>query len=461
MLLVPLGSTESIGASCHYLKINGTGVLLDAGVDPEHDGREGLPRLDILRQNSDWSVDHVIVTHAHHDHLGGLPVVLREYPHARVHMTPATRNLADILLPASARLQKRKLREGSSNRPPIFDEDEIDMLSYVYEERELNEVFDLSGPNDKSQVTGMLMNSGHILGSAGVSMSFRENGSKRTFFFTSDTNVSDQTIIPGATYPAKVDTLLIETTAGADPDAELFSRPEEEIRLGESIERTLARGGAVLIPVFALGRAQEVLALIQRYKNRNVIPFDTPVYTAGSMRAVASLYDRTRNTTPRLNPDFEVEQVSQLRLPRSTSRLAEAVGEPSIHIVASGMMFERTLSNQLATLMVEREKNAVFFVGYVREDSPGGALLEVERGDEVVISQTVGTQVVNCDVDRFRLSGHSHRGELVDLVGRLSPEKVVLVHGESEAQEWMRDAIESTYDGVDVIVPECGKEIIL
>ncbi len=335
------------------------------------------------------------------------------------------------------------------------------MLGYLYEERELDVPFQLKGSNGASPLTAKLMNSGHILGSAGVSLTFKENGSERTFFFTSDTNINNQTIIPGASYPDKVDTLLIESTAGADPDAELYTRESEEERLGNSIERTLRKGGAVLIPVFALGRAQEILALIQRYKDHGVIPHDTPVYTAGSMRAVAGLYDETRTTTPRLNPDFEVEQVEQQRVPRSTRRIQDAVDEPSIHVVASGMMFERTLSNQLATLVVGREENAVFFVGYCRDDSPGGALLDVERGSETMISSEIGDQVVNCEVDRFRLSGHSHRVELVSLVGKMSPENVVLVHGESEAQEWMREEIEATYPGVNVIVPECGTEIVL
>ncbi|NNE34189.1 MAG: MBL fold metallo-hydrolase [Rhodothermales bacterium] len=335
------------------------------------------------------------------------------------------------------------------------------MLAYLYEERLLDTRFDLRGNRGGAALSAKFLNSGHILGSAGVSLSFRENGSDKSFFFTSDTNVNHQTIIPGATYPDRVDNLMIETTAGADPDAELYTRRSEELRLGEAIEQTLRRGGAVLIPVFALGRAQEVLALIQRYKDRGVIPHDTPLYTAGSMRAVAGLYDRTRESTPRLNPEFEVEQVAQLRVPRSRSRMQESVDEPSIHVVASGMLFERTLSNLLATMIVGDERNSVFFVGYAREDSPGGILLEAERGDRAILSSEIGEQTINCNVDRFRLSGHSHRMELVELVGRLNPTNVVLVHGETEAQSWMREAIESRYRDVTVIVPECGKEIIL
>ena len=120
MLFVPLGKTEAIGANCYFLKIEGTGLLIDAGADPEEDGPESMPDFGFIHQNSDWYVDHAIVTHAHHDHIGALPVMIQHFPHVMVHMTKATRELADVVLPASARLQQRRLREGSSTHDPLF-----------------------------------------------------------------------------------------------------------------------------------------------------------------------------------------------------------------------------------------------------------------------------------------------------------------------------------------------------
>ena len=125
MVFVALGATDEIGASCHFLKINGTGLVLDAGTHPEEEGPESLPRLDIIHENPDWYVDHAIVTHAHHDHIGALPVLIQQFPHVHIHMTKATRALADLLLPASARLQRRRLREGSSTAAPLFNEEEL------------------------------------------------------------------------------------------------------------------------------------------------------------------------------------------------------------------------------------------------------------------------------------------------------------------------------------------------
>ena len=175
MKYVPLGSSSDIGASCHYLQIDGTGILLDTGVDPQQDGLDGLPLLDLVSGHSDRPVVHVMVTHAHHDHLGALPVVLKRFPHVAAHMTRATRDLADILLPASARLQERKQREGSSLADPIFTEDDAEASSYAYETHELESSFDVTGLRGSVAVRARFYDAGHVLGSAGILLEF-ENG---------------------------------------------------------------------------------------------------------------------------------------------------------------------------------------------------------------------------------------------------------------------------------------------
>ncbi len=465
MQFTTLGETEEIGASCHYLQMDRTGIILDAGADPEKEGMDSMPDLEMIANHPDWPVDHVIVSHAHHDHLGALPLVTKTFPHARIHMTSATRQLADILLSASACLQRRKLKEGSTSVDPIFDEDEVEASSYVYEARPLEDEFDLSGHNAASDVTGEFFDAGHILGSVGVMLRWEEEGRLRKLFYTGDTGQRNQTIIPGAVYPdEEVDILLLESTLGADPTAESVTRRSEETRLGESLATVLKRGGTVLMPVFSLGRGQEMLALIDRYKKRGIIDDGIPVYTAGMMRAIAELYDKTRFNTPRLNEEFQVYGVQQRRLPRSNDALKEALKTPSILCVGSGMMFERTLSNKLAQQLVENPKNAVFLVGFAREDSPGDRLVTAHaqgKGTDVVLSEARGPQPVWCDVDRFRFSGHSNRRELLKLVESLNPEKIVLVHGEKKAKEWMADNIRFFFPNIELHVPGEGETLVL
>ena len=465
MEFVALGDTEEIGASCLFLKINETGIVLDAGADPEEEGEASLPDFDILKKKSGYYVDHAVITHAHHDHMGSLPILIREFPHVVVHMTPVTRQFVEFLLPASARLQRKKLREGSSYAEPLFNEEEVEMQSHLYLTHELQESFTISGMHDSAEIRGKLFNAGHVLGAAGIEITFEEDGKPRRLFYTSDTSIRPQHIIPGGEYPeGPVDVLLLESTLGADPDAELTTRKLEEERLLKSMQRVLDRNGTILIPVFALGRAQEILAVIDRFKSKNQIDPDIPVYTAGGMRAVADLYDKSRHTTPRIDPEFQVFGVSQKRLPRSNKATREALSQPSIHVVSSGMMFERTISNRLAQELVEDEKNGIFLVGYAKDDSPARLILEAAqdgKGNEVVLDRMTGPQPINCDVERFRFSGHSHRRELLQIVERLKPAKIILVHGETEARTWMADNIRYYYPEAEIFLPQHGETITL
>lgn len=465
MVYVALGASDEIGASCHFLKIHGTGLLLDTGVDPESDGLAGVPQLDLVSDNSEWWLDHAFVSHAHHDHLGALPVVFQKFPHVFAHMTRATLQLADILLPASARLQLRKLREGTSSSEPLFAEEELQTYGFLYRPHELNVPFDVTGSRGTLPIRATFFDAGHILGAVGILIEFEDEGLPRRFFYTGDTGMRTQTVIPGASYPKPpIDTLFLESTLGADPDTEKTTRRTEEKRLAEALAVVLGKGGTVLLPVFALGRGQEIIALIDRFKQRGLIPDETPIYTAGLMRAISDVYDKTRFTTPRLNEDFQVYGVPQFRLPRNQNGTNQALSEPSIHVVGSGMMFERTISNRLAQQLVESEKNGIFLVGYTRPGSPGHLLLEGARegkGTEVIIDQNRGPQPVNCMVDRFRFSGHSHRRDLIQIVEKLAPRRVVLVHGETGAREWMRDNINYFYPEIEVLSPRTGQVVNL
>ncbi len=464
MLFVTLGDTEAIGASCHFLKIEETGLVLDAGADPDAEGLASLPRFDVVHNNPDWYVDHAIVTHAHHDHIGALPVLIEHFPHVMVHMTRATRDLAEYVLPASLRLQRRKLREGSSLHPPLYDEEQLEVISYLYLTHDFEKPFDVTGLRADRPVTSEFFYSGHILGAAGVLLTFEENGRARRVFYSGDTNLRPQSIIPGGRYPeGPIDVLVMESTLGADPDAEFTTRRAEEHKFRDALQRVVARGGAVLVPVFALGRAQEILALIDRFKQRGHLPADVPVYTAGGMRAIADIYDTTRLNTPRLNPDFQVFGVAQRRMPRSDTAKRNALEGPSIHVASSGMMFEGTLSNWVAQQLVEDEENAIFLVGYAKDDSPARRLLEASQNgtDGVLLDRRTGLQPLHCEVQRFRFSGHSHRRDLIHLVEQLRPKKVVLVHGDADARRWMADNIRFFYPETEIYLPEIGEPLVV
>ena len=154
MKFLALGDTEDIAASCHFLDVNGTGIVLDSGTDPRRDGPDSLPKFDWVRDQADSYVDHAVITHAHHDHMGSLPVLVEEFPHVMAHMTDATRKLLDFLLPASARLQKKRYDQHETPHEPLFSEEDLDFLSHVYLTHELEDDFDLTGMQGASFVTG-------------------------------------------------------------------------------------------------------------------------------------------------------------------------------------------------------------------------------------------------------------------------------------------------------------------
>jgi len=271
-----------------------------------------------------------------------------------------------------------------------------------------------------------------------------------------------QSIIPGGEYPSTTDILVLETTLGADEETEKTSRPEEVERFRETLERVIDRGGTALIPVFVMGRAQEMLAMLQRLKDEGSIPSDVPIYTAGSLRAIAGIYDDTRKTTPRLDEDFQVFGVEQERVPYSSEAKTDVLDGPGIMVVSSGMMFEPTLSNILARRIVENERDAVLIVGHAVEGTPARRLQDAAANgpkSHLMLADGHGPQPVYCTVERFRFSGHSHRRELLKIVDHLSPETVLLVHGEPAAQEWMQGAIEAQHPEMNVLRPDWGERI--
>jgi len=458
MRFLSLGSCSEVSASCHYLAVGRNGLVLDAGADPNKEGPPSLPQYHLIRNRV---LGHALITHAHHDHIGGLPSLVQQFPHTQLHLTEATGMLSDFMLMASARLQERKFREGSSAYPSLFDTDDVEETLSLFSTHDCEQPFPLSG---EPLISAEFFDAGHVLGSAGVLLQFEENGHTRKVFYTSDTNLQSQAIIPGGRYPTPpIDVLIMESTLGADPKAEKVTRKREEQRFCEALQAVIEREGCALVPVFMLGRAQEVLAVIDRFKRMGQLPQDLPVYTAGGMREVSRIYDHMRNDTPRIDSDFQVNQVRQRIFRAKRAKIARALRKPAIFVLASGMLFERTLSNRLAQIFIEEEKHAILLVGYCKDDSPGGRLLHAWEQDleGVVLDREVGMQPIACQIDRFRFSGHSNRRDLVGLAGHLRPQKIILVHGEDAARTWIADTIQRTHPETSVILPAVGQSIDL
>ena len=274
-----ISGAEEIGANCYLLEMDGTRIVLDSGMHPKREGMAAMPDFDSMEPNS---VEAVFLSHSHLDHLGTLPVLQEKQPAAEVFMTPAAAALSEVMLHNSVNVMSAKRLDLGIVEYPFFTHNDLDRLSDAWHAKSCNEVFRVGF---RQNVLATFYDAGHILGSAGVML---EGESGHTVLYTGDVQFDDQSMIPGADFPESgVDTLIMECTRGGFQRSAHYSRPEEMVRFGKAIAETLERGGAVLIPVFAIGKSQEMLFNIHRFKQQGGIPPNTPclLYTSRGPRA--------------------------------------------------------------------------------------------------------------------------------------------------------------------------------
>ncbi len=454
MKFINLTRRTEIGANSYYLGSGGQGVVLDCGMHPKEEGETALPLLGNL---AGLPVNAILLSHAHLDHIGSLPVLMRQQPQARVFMTEATAAIGDALLHNSVNVMTRE-REEVGVIYPLFTHRETDRATGRWQHCPIGQPFTLEGerspaaPND--ELTFEYCQAGHVLGAAGILL--RAEG--RTVFYTGDVNFDDQTLVRGAAFPeTAIDVLIIEATRGDSPLPENFSRAAEERRFAEAIERAFARGGCVLVPVFALGKTQEILAMLYKFKRQKWIP-DAPVYIGGLSSKMTEIYDRRANQSPRVLPRLQLfPEVGPFVLNGKT--IADAPARPGrIYALSSGMMTPKTLSNIFARRIIDRPEHSIFFVGYADPESPAGVLRRSAPDELISLDKDEPAQLRRCQLDQFQFSAHASRESLLDYIRILAPRKVVLVHGDLAAVEWLRGAAAALPQS-EVIVPRPGVEL--
>ncbi len=436
----PVGAVSEIGASAHYLQFDRWGVLLDAGLDPHHALHNGVPAYDLLY---DHPVNAIFISHAHLDHVGSLPVALQRFPRARVYMTPATAELTEMMLHHYLHVQRKQALECWQPYRPLYSEEYLDMIRYLFQSFDYETPFVLHG-YEESGLRFTFYDAGHILGSAGVLIEWRG----RRLFYTGNVRLSAQFILKGARLPDSVDVLITEATYGADAQAETIRRSAEMKRFARHVSQHLQMGGVVLLPVFALGRTQEMLMLLHRLRKNNQIPA-VPIYVAGFGLAINRLYDRMLH---KIYPEYRHGQLRTITFGR-WSRGRRLQG-PAILISTSGMLLPGSASFDFARQLAEDARNAIFFVGYADPETPGG-LMQAKKIE--TLKSLFQVDRLACRVEGFRFSAHAHRRELLKLIQRLQPSQIILTHGEKPALQWMAKHIPSVLSDGSVLIPESGK----
>ncbi|HSL89671.1 MAG TPA: MBL fold metallo-hydrolase [Ignavibacteriaceae bacterium] len=450
---LPLGGADEIGANCYYLNINGNGIILDCGMHPRKTGFESLPDFNLI---DNLPVDHVLISHAHQDHLSSLPFLVKRHPYIHITTTPQTRAISELTLHNSVSILKKEI--GDDENFEMYSHDEVDLLIKTIDYKAYNEEFVIQGyvQNEQSAVKCTFYDAGHILGSASILL---ENNRKK-IFYTGDINLTNQTLISGGNIPTtKVDSLILETTYGATDSSLLNNWEDESLRLAKSINNVLSECGSVLIPVFALGKMQEMLATIwQQMQKGRIAPVD--IYTGGIGKKINRIYDYNRYVVNMIDPEFELSNIPVKDI-NEISDTNDFFKQPCIVLISSGMMIPGTTSFNLAKRWMDHKNSAIFTVGYMDPETPGYKISVSKCGDKIQLDKFSEPKLVKCEINNFRFSAHAKREDLVALVKKLKPESVILVHGDSEAIDWVGAAILRSFPGIKVNSAKPGKKIIL
>jgi uncharacterized protein len=415
-----LGGASSIGASCTLVQVAGVSFVVDCGV--RYSGSSPLPDLSMLTEQR---VDAVLMTHAHMDHSGGLPVLAEACPGAPVFATPPTMDLIGILLRDALRLMNAPDRE---SEVPLYTQHQVDALLARVAPVKHHQ------PIQVGEVEIRWLPASHILGASMILL----NSPAGAILFTGDYSITAQQTVPALARPDfQADLVISEATYGERLHED---RDVAEERLLGQVAEVIDRGGRVLIPAFAVGRAQEVLLILKRALRNGTLP-DTPVFVDGMVRAVCDIY---RSHEPfvsrgllheiRRTPHaFYTDAIQPVSRREDRARVLDT--SPSIIVASSGMLAGGP-SQGYCLELVKNPNDAVLLTGYQDEESPGRALLDLARTDgPKELRLGPATVPVACLFGTYGLSAHADRMQMVSWIEATAPRTVVLVHGDETAKQ--------------------------
>jgi metallo-beta-lactamase family protein len=434
MKLSFLGAAGTVTGSRYLIEHAGHRVLVDCGLF------QGYKNLRLMNWEAPpfepSSLDAVVLTHAHLDHSGALPRLVRQGYRGRILATPATRELCELMLPDSARLQEEEAsfhnRHGSSkHRPalPLYSEDDARAALERFEALRFGHVREVA-----PGLSVTLRPAGHILGAASVLV----QNDRTSVLFSGDVGRPDDPIQLPPQTPPVFDHLVLESTYGDREHA------DEDVlaQLQDVISRTVGRGGTVVIPAFAVGRAQALLLMLARLRAAGSIP-DVPVFLNSPMAIdMTDLYLRHRESQ-RLMPAEWTAMAHIARNIRSVedSKLLGMRRQPCVIVSASGMATGGRVLHHLRVLAPD-PRNAIVFAGFQAAGTRGARLVGGEKSIRI-FGETVQ---VNAEVVNLRgLSAHADAAQIVDWLkgAPQAPQSVWLTHGEPGPADALRQRLES------------------
>ena len=441
------GGASEVGASFLLLQLDGKNIALDCGVR-----MSGDPLPDFGITNDFGSLDCVLLSHAHMDHSGALPLLSRAYPNAKIYMTHATKDLIQILLYDSL-----KIMESRESEIPIYS------LSHV--EQMLDNVLCFSPthtfkPFSNSDITVTFYSAGHIAGAVGIFVS----GTEGSFFYSGDFSVSPQRTVEGASFPKlRPDVSVYESTYG---DRLHTNREVEEERLVSKVSEVISRGGKLLIPAFSLGRSQEIILSINRAISKKQLPKSIKVYVDGMVNDVCRAFLKNPNYLrtqygKRILKGRDIFYSDNVVSVNRNKELREKIvtGDDSCVIISSSGMLVGGPSQWYAERLANNSKNAIALTGYQDEESPGRQLMDLVNSDNVgdrVLKIGDKTIQIKCDVSMYGLSAHADKLQILALAESLSSKHTFFNHGNETVVESLGAEFQKGHNG-RVYIPKNGE----
>ena len=423
--LIFLGGVGELGANSVYLYIDGSGIIIDAGLHPKKRDKNAFPAFESIIGRP---VDLLILTHAHTDHIGAIPYLLKFFPHTKIMMTKATRDLAEIMLKDTAKLLKTDLvDEYSIDTLSLYKPEVLEHIWMLMDGYNYYEEITFCGYAGRSEIKIRFYPSGHILGSASVKFDF---GGK-SLLHSGDVQFINQAVIAGADLPKHhIDYLIIESTNAGETN--LPDYKEEIKRFSKFINQIADMNGSILIPAFALGKTQEILKIIYSLMQRNSIP-NLPIYTGGLGKIISRYYDKYCYTVPMVKPGFEISDIPQEEIIWDELMTGKYFKEPSIVIASSGMMNKGTASYQLAQRWMKLKNFGIAFIGYLDDSSTGYELLHSERDKDYKFAGAKERRM--CDVQNFRFTSHAYLNDILNFISDIKPNYIYINHGDKKSSE--------------------------
>ena len=460
MRLIFIGADHEVTGSCHVLEVCGRYILVDCGMEQ---GTDEFETAELPMNIAD--IDYVLLTHAHIDHSGMLPLLYARGFRGDVIATPATVDLCDIMLKDSAHIQmteaewknRKGQRAGKEPVVPIYDMNDAEGVLEHFVSCDYDKVMDLC-----EGVKVKFSDAGHLLGSASIEVWINEDGEERKIVFSGDIGNLNRPIIKDPSYINDADYVVMESTYGDryhNADVDYVSE------LAGICQRTFDRGGNVVIPAFAVGRTQEMLYYFRKIKEEGLIKghsFEVYVDSPLAVEATQIFNENMAECFDQEAMDLVRNGINPLRFPGLTLSITSndsiainSDNKPKVIISASGMCEAGRIRHHLKHNLWRKECTVVF-VGYQANGTLGRMLLE-GASEVKLFGETI--EVMAEIVKLEGVSGHADKAGLIKWITSFDNrlKQVFVVHGEDEVSTGFAKCLCDEY-GLNAVAPYSGAE---